>query len=176
MADSIFTSNEGYSAAHTHTRAYARIHTQEMHTCTCCRVPPQRPLPSCCHVSMRALATVSKRANRKRRSWWEPGREEWVKRRGKREVGGGGINKWWVQQCELLLVSIAAAPPSFAWQPRKTNPLDLRHFLSCSVSLRYQFPSHFHSVFFFNLFLSPPRLPVVLPACQNIYILSLSPF
>lgn len=43
-------------------RKHPRKSTQNAHSCPC--VPPQRPLPSCCHVIAQALATVSERANK----------------------------------------------------------------------------------------------------------------
>lgn len=68
-----------------------------------------------------------------------------------KEIGGReepwSINKWWVQQCELLLVSIAAAPLSFAWQHLEQTlllaPFPFLLFLS------QRFCCRFHSVPFF---------------------------
>lgn len=146
MADFVFTSNEGYRArTHTHkdTHIDTRAHKTHMKRTLARRcVLPQRPLPSCYHVSARALATASERVNKKERSWREQGTGEWVKRGREKEMRGRGelwsINKWWVQQCELLLVSIAAAPLSFAWQHQEQTPLLTPFPLSLCIS-----PSHF---------------------------------
>lgn len=74
------------------THTYMR-NTRETHTRSCHCVPLQRPLPSCCHVSARALATASERANKKERSWREQGRGEWVKRGREKEMGGSGSRR-----------------------------------------------------------------------------------
>lgn len=175
MADFVFTSNEGYRACtHTHkdTHIDTRAHKTHMKRTLARRcVLPQRPLPSCYHVSARALATASERVNKKERSWREQGTGEWVKRGREKEMRGRGelwsINKWWVQQCELLLVSIAAAPLSFAWQHQEQTPLLTPFPLSLCIS-----PSHFFFLFPepFYLFLSFPHLHGLVNISKYVYL------
>lgn len=177
MADFVFTSNEGYRVrAHTRTQRDTHIdtcaHKTHMKRTLARRcVLPQRPLPSCYHVSARALATASERVNKKERSWREQGTGEWVKRGREKEMRGRGelwsINKWWVQQCELLLVSIAAAPLSFAWQHQEQTPLLTPFPLSLCIS-----PSHGFFLFPepFYLFLSFPHLRGLVNISKYVYL------